>query len=110
MVNHDELLVTVHVLLEVTWTTEFCAAAVRFHEAVDRLSVGGAASWVTEIVRLGTPGVVTVIVPVLDVAPVLAVTFILNEPLPVRFAGFMFDIVNHDVLLLVTVHVLLEFT
>ena len=76
----------------------------------DKVSTGGAAAWVTEIVRLGTPGAVTVIVPVLDTALVLAVTFILNEPLPVRFTGDIFDMVSHDVLLLVTVHCLLEVT
>ena len=37
-------------------------------------------------------------------------TFILNEPLPVRLAGDIFDMVNHEVLLLVTVHCLLEVT
>jgi len=40
----------------------------------------------------------------------LDVTFILKEPLPVRFAGVIFETVNHDVLLLVTVHCLLDVT
>ena len=40
----------------------------------------------------------------------MAVALILNEPLPVRFIGDTFEMVSHDVLLLVTVHCLLEVT
>jgi len=110
MVSHEvALLVTDHCLVELTRTTAFCAADVGFQEAADRLSVAGAAAWVTEIVRVAAPGVVTVIVPDLDTAPVFAVALILNEPLPVRFAGVMFETVNHAALLEMS-HVLLEFT
>jgi len=111
IVNHDvALLVTVHCLVELTRTKAFCATGVGFHTAVDKVSAAGAAAWVTEIVRVVAPGAATVIVPVLDTAPIWAVALILNEPLPVRFAGNIFVIVSHDVSLLVTVHVLLEFT
>ena len=41
--------------------------------------------------------------------PVLAVAFILNEPLPVRFAGLKLEIVNQFTLL-VTVQVPLDVT
>jgi hypothetical protein len=48
---------------------------------------------------LGAPGADTVIVPV-RCPPVFAVTFILNEPLPVRFVGVIFVTVNQLALLL----------
>ena len=45
--------------------------------------------------RCGASGAVTVIVPVLTDAVVLAVAFILNEPLPLRSAGVMVFMVSH---------------
>ena len=72
--------------------------------------MAGAAAWVTVTVRAGTPGVVIVIIPVLESAPVFSVALILNEPLPLRLVGTKFDTVNHDVALLATSHVLLEVT
>jgi len=110
-VSHVTLLERVHCLLELTLISLFPPKAGESH-AVDgfNVSIGGAAAWVTEIVRVVAPGAATVIVPVLDTAPIWAVALILNEPLPVRFAGNIFDIVSHDVSLLVTVHVVLEFT
>jgi len=109
-VNHATLLLTAHVLLDVTRTVELPPACVKFELAVDRLSVAGATGCVTEIVLVGAPGAVTVIVPVLCVAPMLAVALILNEPLPVWLAGEKFETVSHEVWLLVTVHVLLDVT
>ena len=109
-VSHVTLLEMVQVLLELTLTLPLLATDVKLIDVGDIVSVAGAAAWVTEIVRVVAPGAVTVIVPVRDAAPVLAVALILNEPLPVRFAGVMFDMVSHDVLLLVTVHCLLEVT
>jgi len=64
---------------------------------------------VTVIVRVGAPGAVTVITPVLAVPPVLAVTLIINEPLPVWFTGVIFEIFSHAALL-DTAHVLSEIT
>ena len=48
--------------------------------------------------------------PVLGAVPLLAVTFILNVPLPLRFAGVKSEIVNHEVALLVAFHILFEIT
>ena len=104
------LLVTTHVLLDVTLIVALPPTCVKFEAPVDRLSVGGAAGCVTEIVRAGSPGTVTVIVPVLCVVLVLAVAVILNEPLPVRVAGTKFETVSQEVWLLVTTHVLLDVT
>ena len=53
------------------------------------------------------PEIVTV--PLLC-APVLAETLILNEPLPVRLAGVIFEIVSQEVALLLTFHVMFEVT
>jgi len=61
------------------------------------------------MVRVGAPGAVTVIVPVRDAVPVLAVAFILNDPFPVRFVGLKLEIVNQFTLL-VTVQVLFDVT
>jgi len=110
MVSHDALLLTFHVVFEVTLIVLLSALSDRCH-SVDgsNVSAAGAAAWVTEIVRVAAPGAVTVIVPDLGVVPVLAVALILNEPLPVRFAGDIFDIVSHDVSLLMP-QVVLEVT
>ena len=61
------------------------------------------------MVRVGAPGAVIVIVPVLCIGLALAVALILNDPLPVRFVGLKFEIVN-QLALLVTVQVLLDVT
>ena len=50
------------------------------------MRVPGVADCVTFMVRVGAPGAVTVIVPVL-VVPVFAVALIIKDPLPVRFVG-----------------------
>ena len=50
-----------------------------------------------------------VIAPDLVAVPVFAVALILNEPFPVRLAGVISEMVNHDTLL-VTVHVLVDVT
>ena len=39
------------------------------------------------MVRVGAPGAVTVIVPVLESSVVFSVALIINEPLPVRLVG-----------------------
>jgi len=70
----------------------------------------GGAGCHTDIVRLGTPLTVTVIVPVLEVVPVLAVAFILNEPSRVRLVGDTWSIVSQLTLLLGAVHVLVDAT
>ena len=74
------------------------------------MSVAGATACVTVMVRVGAPGAVTVIVPVLELSVVFSVTLILNDPLPVRFVGWKLETVNHDVALLVAFHVWLEIT
>ena len=51
----------------------------------------------------------TVIVPVLEDAPVLAVALILKDPFPVRLAGLKLEAVN-QLTLLVTVQVLFDVT
>jgi hypothetical protein len=55
------------------------------------------------------PGTVTVIVPIRCV-PVFAEAVILNEPLPVRFTGDIFEIVNQFTLLLGIFHVPFDVT
>jgi len=64
-------------------------------------------AWDTEIVRVGAPVAVTVIVPVRELAPVLAVALIVKEPLLLPLAG---DTVSHEVALLDTFQALLENT
>ena len=87
-VSHDvALLVAFHVRLEVTLIVAALAPEVGFHVVCDILSDGGATACVTVMVRVGAPGAVTVILPVLDVVPIFAVALIVKEPLPVRFAG-----------------------
>ena len=66
-----------------------------FHVCVDRLSTGNAASCCTVTVRIGAPSALTLIIPVLEVFPVLGWTDIANEPLPVRFAGVMPCTLSH---------------
>ena len=105
-VSHAALLVTVQVLLEVTLIVAELATLVGFHVAVESVSVPGTGACVTVIVRVGAPGAVAVMVPVLAAVPVLAVALSLKDPLPVRFAGTNVLIVSHAALL-VTVHVLL---
>ena len=61
------------------------------------------------IVRVGAPVAVTVIEPVREVVPVLAVTVMVNRPLPVVFEGDMLVMPIH-VPLRATRHVVLEFT
>jgi len=101
MVSHDtSLLCTLQVVLEVTLIVLRSADAEAFHVVEGfNVSVAGAAAWVTEMVRLGTPGAVTVTVPVLGAVLVLAAALILNEPSPVRFAGVTFENVSHATLL-----------
>jgi len=70
----------------------------------------GGAGCHTDIVRLGTPPTVTVMVPVLDVVPVLAWAFILNEPLRVRLVGDIWSMVSQLTLLLGADHVLVDAT
>jgi len=104
------LLVTVHCLLDVTVTETPLAPDVGLHVLRDKVSVGTNAACVTEIVRVGAPGAVTIMVPILWVVFGLGMTFILKEPLPVRFAGVISETVSHVGLLLVTVHCLLDVT
>ena len=69
----------------------------------------GAAACVTVIV-LVIPPPITVTAPLLGLVPVLAEADIVNEPLPVRLAGVMLEIVSHDWLLERVFHVVLEVT
>jgi len=102
--SHVTLLETVHVLLEVTFTVVFAATELGFQALPDKDRVPATGCCVTVNVRVGAPGAVAVIVPVLAAVPVCAVALTLNEPFPVRFAGVIFVIDNHDSLL-ETVHV-----
>ena len=109
VVSHDALEDISHCLLDVTVTNVLLAADPGPHELVDRLSVGGGVGcWVTDIVRC-MPVIDTVMVPCLELVPVLAVAFILNVPLPVRLAGIILLIVSQDALL-ETFHVVLDTT
>ena len=98
-VSHDALLVTVHVLLDVTVIVVCCATDDGVHALTDNVRVAAGAACVTVTVRDAAPGADTVIMPVLAIEPVLAVTFNLNEPLPVRFVGSNVFAVSHVALL-----------
>ena len=103
------LLVTVHNPVDSTWTTALFAPDVGIHSDIDS-ERGEAAACVIVIMRVGAPSAVTVIVPVLGVVTVFAVVVILNEPLPVRFAGLKSSTLSQVGLLLVTFHVLFDVT
>jgi len=100
----------IHVVLDVTVAVAESDRAVKSHEALDKVSDGGgiAPACVTVKVRDIAP-VVTVMIPVLAAVLVFAVTFTLNDPLPVWFAGDGLE-VNSQVTLLLKLHVVLEFT
>ena len=109
ILNHCTLLAgTLHVVFDVTLMVVLLAPAPGFHEVGESVSAGAAAAWLTATVRV-IPPAVTVIVPDLC-PPGLASASILNEPLPVRFAGVMFEIVSHDTLLVGTLQVVLDVT
>ena len=101
------LLVALQALVDDTVIVVLFAADARFHVVGDTDNAAAGAAWVTLTVLVNPPPV-TVMVPVLDDVPVLAVALILNEPLPVRFAGVMLPIVSQLVLLLTTVHDVLD--
>jgi len=61
----------------------------------------------TEIVRVGAPVAVTVIVPDRELAPALAVALIVKEPLLLPLAG---DTVSHEVALLDTLQARFDVT
>jgi len=111
IVSHEcELIGLFHTTLDVTVMVVLPPADGEFHVPEgDTVSTMGAA-WVTFMVRVVAPGAVTVIVPVRAAKPVLDVVFILNEPMPVRLVGTKFDIVSHEVALLVAFQVLLDVT
>jgi len=94
-----------HVIFELIVTTRLPPAAPGAHAFVPTVTVGRPA-WVTSIVRVSPPPV-TVIRPVLDAEPVLALALILNEPLLVPLPGVT---VSQAVALLVTVQALLDVT
>jgi len=68
--SHVTLLETVHVRLEVTFTVVLPAAELGFQVFADKARVPATGCCVTVIVRVGAPGAVAVIVPVLAVVPV----------------------------------------
>ncbi|MCL2842419.1 MAG: hypothetical protein FWE28_02995 [Oscillospiraceae bacterium] len=70
---------------------------------------GGAGGWVIVIVRVRPPPVI-VTVPVRLLIPVLKVVLSRKLPLPVRFAGAMSEMVSQLVLLLLTLHCMLDVT
>ena len=89
-----------HCQLDVTYIVAVLALCVfKSHVLIDRFNVGVGAGWDTANVRVVAPAMLTVMVPVLVAVVVLAVAFNRKDPLPVRFAGVMFDIVSHDWLL-----------
>lgn len=103
------LLTTFQVLLDVTLIIALPVAFVCKSHLFDDIVSDGAGSCVTVIVRVTKPGTATDTTPVLGAVPVLAVTFILKEPLPVWLNGLMLLIVIY-VTLRFTVQVLLDVT
>ena len=61
----------------------------------DSVSSGGGGCWLTDILRV-IPEPDTVTVAVLTFGPGLDAAFIVNEPLFVRLAGVILEIVSHD--------------
>jgi len=100
------LLLTLHALLDVTLIRILLAAAEGTQVLCETERVAGGAACVTLIVLVNPPPV-TVMVPVLDEEPVLAVVFILKLPFPVPLAV---DTVSQLVLLLLTLHALVDVT
>jgi len=103
------LLDTFQALLANTFTVRLSAPEDGLHDPWDSDKDAACAPWVTVIERVTTPGIVTVTEAVRPPVPGFALAFILKEPLPVRFAGDIFDMVSHAELL-VTVHWPLEVT
>jgi hypothetical protein len=87
--------------LDVTLTVVLVDIAPGFHVVGDNVNVAPVCFTVT---ALEIPPTVTVTVPVLLVAPVLAAALIVNEPLPIRRIGVILLIVSHATLLLGALH------
>lgn len=104
-----ELLLTVHVELDVTFTESVVYADVGYHDEDESDSVGDDPDCVTLTVLLiePVPVVVTVIVPVLDKLEVFVETYIMNDPL---FVPLDADKVSQLAELLLTVHDALDVT
>lgn len=101
------MLCSVHRAFDVTPTRLVFAAADGFHASPVRKSVAPCGAWVTDIVLVGAPRAVTVIVPDLDVVFGFAVALSLKDPLPEPVVGVA---VSHEVALLLTVQFLLDVT
>jgi len=97
---------TVHVAVDVTVTLAELATYKGFHVSMLRASVG--AAWSTTTVRTKLPAI-TVIVPRLAALLLFASATILNDPLPVRFAGMVLSALSQAALL-DTAHVVLDVT
>jgi len=99
-----------HCVLDVTTITALSASKEGFQSFLNSSRLAVLPTCVTVIVRVGAPGAVTVIVPVLGAVPIFSLVLILNEPLPVRLAGVIWLTVNHDWSLEGVFHVLSEYT
>lgn len=108
-VNQVTLLLTVHCRLDVTPTDTELPCDVMDQKSRLSVSTGGGACWVTVTTRLGTPGAVTVMSPVLETMVRLAAAVILNWPLPVRSNGVTLSKVS-QLALLDIFHVLVDVT
>jgi len=96
-------------MLDVTVTGIPCDVADGAENEGDTISEGRAANWVTLIVRVIPPPVTVTVAVRLEMFG-LAVTFSVNEPLPVRLEGETFEMVSHDSLLVGALQVIFDVT
>ena len=108
ILNQLALLLIVHWTFDVTLMVVLSDVVAGLHVLLDNVKIG-CGSCLTTIVRTGAPGAVTLILPVLVLAVVLAVALILKLPSPVRLVGVALEMVN-QLTLLVTVHLAFEVT
>jgi len=109
IVIHVALVVGVfQVVFDVTFICAMAAAVPGSHDVWLNKSVELAAC--VTVMCLVNPAPVTVTVPIRACGPVFAVTFSLNDPVPVWFAGVIFVTVSHVALLVGAFQVVLLIT